>query len=63
MICLLEKLNKNGEEKSNFGEEIARKKRAEFPMERINQYNDLARTAKEVGNHLGEGRWHRGIVG
>ena len=56
-------MNKKGEEMRNSCEQTARKKRAEFLLERINQYNDLARTAKEVGNHLGEGRWHRGIAG
>ena len=43
---------------SKFSKENARKERAEFFKERINQYNDVARTAKEVGNHSWEDCGH-----
>ena len=46
-------IEKNDGRESKFYEEVTRKERVEYLIERINQYNDLARTAKEVGSHLG----------
>ena len=57
---------KNDGGRSKISEEIARKERTEFLIERINQYNDLSKTAKEVGNHLGRNammRWRFGDEG
>ena len=52
IICLLGMMEKNDGRKSKFYEEIATKARAEFLVERVNQCNDLAKIAKEVGSHL-----------
>ena len=46
-------LGKNGGRKSKFCEDVTRKERAEFLIEIINQYGNLAKTAKEVVSHLG----------
>lgn len=39
-------------EGNNNQEEYAMKKRVWFPIDRINQYDDLARLTKEVRNYL-----------
>ena len=46
-------MDKNDGGRSKLCEDIARKEEAEFLFKRTNQYSDLARTAKDVGNHLG----------
>ena len=63
-ICLLRIMSKNDERKSKFCEEITRKERVEFVIERINQYKDLVRTAKEIGSHLKRSAvtsWHNRV--
>ena len=56
IICLLGMREKNDERKCEFCEEVIRKEQTEFLFERINQYNNLARTAKELESIWGEVR-------
>ena len=46
-------VNKDGEGGNKIRGETRRKEKARVLIDRINQHNDLARPAKEVGNHLG----------
>lgn len=45
--------NKDGEGGNKIHVETTRKERTKFLINRINQHHDLARIAKEVGNHFG----------
>ena len=53
IICLIGMVRKDGERGNEIPDETIRKGRARILINNVNPYNDLARTAKEVGNHLG----------
>ena len=51
-ICSLGMVDSQIEEKSNDPIELARRKKARYLSERINQYNHLARSTKDVRKWL-----------